>query len=288
MKNSTLIAISSSLLISSCNTHQQVQSKQADSLQMVVKQKDSAEHERMQNLAKAGDMVKAESPDALTEFEQGYALPRINEGISQSPVNIISSGLISHSKQRDDLKFIGSINAVDNLGHTIQVDFAKGSITWVNGKSYELKQLHFHTPSEHLIDGMTFPMEMHIVSKLNDSTKDGGPAFTVLGILFKIGHENMFLKEFLHSVPRSEGKDTLDPAKVKIADLFGEISKRDKLTYYKYPGSLTTPPYTESVNWLITTRIFEASEEQITTIEKLEGNNARHVHGLNNRKIEIE
>ena len=288
MKNSTLISILCFLLISSCNTKQHAESGQADSLQMITKQKDSAEHEVMQNFAKAGDMVKAESPDALTKFEQGYALPSVNDGIAQSPINIISDSLQTYTKHRSDLKFIGSINAIENLGHTIQVDFAKGSITLVNGNSYELKQLHFHTPSEHLIDGMTFPMEMHIVSKLNDSIKNGGSSYTVLGILFKIGRENKFLKEFLNSVPDAETKDTLDPVKVKLTDLFSKISNGEGMTYYKYHGSLTTPPYTESVNWVIAKKIFEASEVQIATIEKLEGNNARHVHSLNNRKVEIE
>jgi carbonic anhydrase len=288
MKNSTLISIMCSLLISSCNTKQYDESKRADSLQMDTKQKDSAEHEVMQNLVKAGNMVKAESPDALTKFEQGYALSRMNDGIAQSPINIISSGLQRYTKQRSGLKFTGSINAVENLGHTIQVDFARGSATLVNGNSYELKQLHFHTPSEHLIDGMTFPMEMHIVSKLNDSIKNGGSTYTVLGILFKIGGENKFLKEFLNSIPEAESKETLDSVKVKLTDLLIEISNRGKISYYKYQGSLTTPPYTESVNWIIAKKIFEASEEQIAKIEKFEGNNARHVHALNNRKIEIE
>jgi carbonic anhydrase len=288
MKITTLITILCSVLISSCNTNEQTQTKQADSLQLEAKQKDSVAQEAKQNLIKAGDMVKAESPDALTEFEQGYALPRMNDGTAQSPVDIISSSLQSNTEQLTGLKFTGSINAVHNLGHTVQVDFAKGSNTLVNGKSYELKQLHFHTPSEHLIDGMTFPMEMHIVSKLNDSIKDEGSTYTVLGILFKIGRENKFLKEFLNSIPREEGKDTLDQVNVKLTDLFNELSKGERLIYYRYQGSLTTPPYTESVNWLISKRIFEASEEQIATIEKLEGNNARHVHALNNRKIEID
>ncbi len=287
MKNSTFITIICSLVISSCNTNQPAQTTQGDSLHQDSKQKDSAGEAAKQNLVKAGDMVKAESPDAITEFEQGYALPRMNEGDAQSPVDIISTGLLTHTSHKTDLKFSGSINAVDNLGHTIQVDFAKGSITMFNGNPYELKQLHFHTPSEHLIDGMTFPMEMHIVSKLNDSVKSGS-TYTVLGILFRIGGENKFLKEFIGSVPHEEGKDTLNQQNVKLTDFFSEIPKAEKQAYYTYQGSLTTPPFTESVNWIVSKRIFEASEEQIATIEKLEGNNARHVHALNSRKIETE
>ncbi len=287
MKNSNLILILCSLLILACNTNPQTEKKPADSPQIHTESKDHADQERTETLTKAGDMVKAEAPDAEVKFEYGYALPLMNDGASQSPVNIITSGLQLHTRQRSDLKFTGSVNAIENLGHTIQVDFAKGSVTLVSGKSYELKQLHFHTPSEHLIDGITFPMEMHIVSKLNDSIKYSGSSYTVLGILFKMGHENKFLKEFLNSVPLKEGKDELDPAKVKLNDLFADISGGKSFSYYYYQGSLTTPPYTESVNWVIDKRIFEASEEQIVAIEKLEGNNARHVRALNNRKIEL-
>jgi carbonic anhydrase len=276
------------LMIASCNTKQPEESKTTDSLQIVSKRNDSAGQQMIQALIKDGDMVKAESPDALVKFEQGYALPNVTGGAAQSPVNIVSASAQTNTNKHAVLKFTGSIRAVENLGHTVQVDFANGSITLVNGKSYELKQLHFHTPSEHLIDGVTFPMEMHIVSKLNDSIRDGAPAFTVLGLLFKMGRENKFLKEFLNSIPKKEGKDTLNPATVKLVDLFNDVPHGEKLTYFNYPGSLTTPPYTESVNWVIAKRIFEASEEQIATIEKLEGNNARHVRALNSRKIDIQ
>jgi carbonic anhydrase len=84
------------------------------------------------------------------------------------------------------------------------------------------------------------------------------------------------------------GRDAPDSVNVKLNDLFVKISKGEKMSYYKYQGSLSTPPYSESVNWTIANKIIEASEEQISRIEKLEGNNARHVHALNNRKMEIE
>jgi carbonic anhydrase len=288
MKNSILIPIIGFLIISACNNNQEAEPKQVDSLQNQTESKEQADQQMVQNLTRAGDIVKAEAPDAEVKFEQGYALPRTNDGIAQSPINIITTGVEPNSKQHNDLKFTGSINAIENLGHTIQVDFTSGSATLVDGKSYDLKQLHFHTPSEHLIDGVTYPLEMHIVSMLNDSVKNEGSKYTVMGILFKMGRENKFLKEFINFIPKEEGKDTLDPSKVKLNDLFAEFSGGEKLIEYKYQGSLTTPPYTESVNWVIARRIFEASEDQIARIEKIEGNNARHIRALNNRKIKLE
>jgi carbonic anhydrase len=128
-------------------------------------------------------------------------------------------------------------------------------------------------------------MEMHIVSVLKDSNSQNNPQYLVLGILFKMGKENKFIKEFLNSIPREEGKDTLPSGAVQFQDLFNGIPKNDPSGYYTYKGSFTTPPYTESVNWIVKKAILEASPEQISAIEKLEGDNARHVQALYARKV---
>lgn len=289
MKKTILVSFFGSLVLSSCNSKQPATSPQADSIKPAKIQIDSAENISKQASAEAGgNMIKAESPDAAVHFEQGYALPSMTDGTAQSPVNILSSNVQNEAGHHIDVKFNGAITSVENLGHTIQVDFANGSTTTVNGKSYELKQLHFHTPSEHLIDGMTFPMEMHIVSKLNDSIRQEGSTYTVVGILFKIGHVNKFLDEFLNAIPKEEGNTNLDQQKVNLKDFFENVPQGTPFAYYQYQGSLTTPPYTESVNWLVRKRIFEASEAQFKAIVQLEGDNARHIHSLNKRKITSE
>ena len=232
------------------------------------------------------NMVRSEAPDALTKAEQGYALPKFDDGLAQSPINILSSAAEKGKKHELDIKFNGEINAVENLGHTIQLDFTEGSTTVAEGKTFQFKQLHFHTPSEHLIDGMTFPMEMHVVNMARDEEKGEGPLYVVIGMLFKMGHENKFIKEFLNSVPPEETKKkSLKPGTVKLEDLFTGIPKNELGTYYYYHGSLTTPPYSESVDWLIRKYIFEASPEQIKTIEKIEGDNARHIQELYQRRV---
>ena len=184
------------------------------------------------------------------------------------------------------MKYDEEINAIENLGHTIQLDFNEGSTINVDGTIYQFKQMHFHTPSEHLIDGITFPMELHIVSV---SQKDSSrPAYVVIGMFFKMGRENKFIKEFLNTIPKEEHeKVDLQKGIVKLKDLFEGIPNKDLETYYHYKGSLTTPPYTESVDWIIRKYIFEASPEQVATIEKMEGDNARHVQALYDRKIDV-
>jgi len=289
MKNVFSLFILVCSLMISCTSVQTNDSGLTDSLKIAKMQIDSLEHLSGDLITdKSGDLVKAESPDAKTKYEQGYSLPNEIDGNSQSPVNIITTGIGKGELQHLSLIFNGSIVAVENLGHTIQLDFDNSSTTKVNGIPYGLKQLHFHTPSEHLVDGMTFPMEMHIVSKLNDPTHPGASTYTVVGILFRIGHESKFLNEFLNTIPHEEGKANLDPQKINLKEYFAGITSDKGADFYHYQGSLTTPPYTESVNWIVRKQIFEASADQIAAIEKLEGNNARHIHALHNRKVTSE
>ena len=230
------------------------------------------------------NQVRSESPDATTKVEQGYALPKFDDGMAQSPINILSAQIEKDSNHSVVTEFNTEITSVENLGHTVQLNFAEGSTVPVDGKVYRFKQLHFHTPSEHLIDGMTFPMEMHIVN-LSESQKDSS-SYLVIGLLFKMGSENKFIKEFLSSVPAEEHKkENLPAGTVKLSDLFAGISKRELTPSYHYKGSLTTPPYTESVDWVVKRYIFEVSPEQVAAIEKIEGDNARHVHALYKRKV---
>ena len=230
--------------------------------------------------------VKAEAPDAHVKAEQGYALPRHTDKLAQSPVDIISLKADKAGKEQISFAFHSDINAAKNLGHTIELEFKEGSTCKVNGKVYTCRQFHFHTPSEHLVDGVTFPMEMHIVNTLTDSANANKQSYLVLAVLFKIGAENKFIKEFLNKIPNEEGEeDTLQTGEVKLDDLFSQFTGNDLKSCYTYQGSLTTPPFTESVQWVILKHVVEASEDQIMTIEKMEGNNARHVQAINDRKI---
>jgi carbonic anhydrase len=244
------------------------------------------EHPHADSVSLKDNEVKSEAPDAGSKTEQGYASPRHGDQMAQSPVNIISNKAEKDAKQQFSFVFHSDFDAVENLGHTIQVDFTKGSTCSINGKDYASKQFHFHTPSEHLIDGMTYPLEMHIVNVRTDSTNPDKPSYVVLSVFFKMGNENKFLNEFLKDVPNEEGeKHSLQNGEVKINDLLSQFAGHDIKSYYAYNGSLTTPPYTEAVQWVIFKHVPEASEEQIMKIEKMEGNNARHVQAVNDRKI---
>ena len=275
----TLFLYASLILISGCNNNKEEKKETKAAATNIGSEQSNAE------VAMLANEVKAEAPDAKTKIEQGYALPNETTNGAQSPINIISSKTSSEKQEQLTFSFQTYIEAAENLGHTIQVDFKPGSSCLVNGNQYSTRQFHFHTPSEHLIDGMTFPMEMHIVSVLNDSN-NASPSYVVVGILFKMGAENKFMKEFLNKIPHEEGgKTELKTGEANLQDLLMLIPKDQQHSYYTYHGSLTTPPYTETVHWVIVKSVVEASEDQIMAIEKLEGNNARHVQALHDRKV---
>ena len=205
---------------------------------------------------------------------------------AQSPINILSFNADENDMHNITLNFKDEINAVENLGHTVQLDFKEGSTITVDNETFEFKQLHFHTPSEHLIDGVKYPMEMHIVN-VEENSEEEETQYLVAGILFKMGPENKFISEFINAIPKEEHSvNKVQSGIVKVSDLFEEEQENITKNYYHYKGSLTTPPYTESVRWYVSKHIFEASPEQIKKILEIEGANARQVQKLNDRTLE--
>jgi len=269
------------LLLLACNGNNNNKEQQEKSDSSV-----SSDHSHSESVPLSDNEVKEEAPDAKTKTNQGYALPRHSAESAQSPINIISSKAEKDTKQQYSFAFHADFDAAENLGHTIQVDFKPGSTCIVNGKNYTSKQFHFHTPSEHLVDGQTFPLEMHIVNTINDSSNHNKPSYLVVGVLFRMGAENKFLDEFLNKVPNEEGgKSALQTGDVKLSDLLSQFTGNDIESYFAYKGSLTTPPFSEGVQWVVLKHVLEASEDQIGKIEKREGNNARHVQAINDRIV---
>lgn len=215
--------------------------------------------------------------------EQLYTTASPDPGNRQSPVNIISSESRHAALHKVTFSYHPSTKTVLNLGHAIQVKYDEGNTVRYEDKLYDLKQFHFHTPSEHLIDGVTYPMELHIVHTLKQEGSRT-PVYLVIGMLFKEGKVNPFLDKFLNAIPDSAGATNhIAGEYIDINELLDQASH---LHYYHYDGSLTTPPYTETVTWLLVKHIFEASPEQIEKLNRIEGNNARHFQQLNNRKVE--
>lgn len=205
-----------------------------------------------------------------------YIVPVHSEHTAQSPINIESSrATTSHHALQVHYKL--SKEHLENNGHTIKVAYDPGSTLEFDGKSYDLVQFHFHTPSEHLLDGVTYPMELHLVHTEHERPEH----MLVIGVLFKEGEENALISQLLADVPKTAGRkldrDTPVDASCLISPTEG---------YFHYEGSLTTPPYTEAVTWLVVDRAHSASAAQIETLNRLEGNNARHIQEHHARLVD--
>ncbi|GJQ60455.1 MAG: hypothetical protein SCALA701_32560 [Candidatus Scalindua sp.] len=219
--------------------------------------------------------------------ELGAILPGLKHGLIQSPINILTKNVDHVGSRAINVNFKDEVESVENLGNTIQLNFAEGSTITAHGKIFHFKQMHFHTPSEHVLDGMRFPMELHIVNSAVDE-ESGEIEFLVVSILFKMGDENKFISEFYDLIPKEANKiHKIEPGLVRLSDLLLVTRKNESEEgLYFYKGSLTTPPYTESVNWYIDKHIYEASQEQINNINDLQGYNAREVQDIYGRVIE--
>lgn len=244
---------------------------------------DGVTTEELPLAALARAAVCSSAPDAVGDVEHGYSVPSEGNGRLQSPIQIYSKECVP-GEHDISLHYEASQEHILNRGHTVQVDYDPGSHVTFDGKVYDFLQFHFHTPSEHLVDGLTFPSEMHMVHKRRDDDENGVPHYLVIGVLFKIGEESLFLRKFIDLIPRSEhGEQHDQDALIDCKEILGE----DWCNFYHYTGSLTTPPYTETVQWIVLRKVFEASHEQVEYLNRLEGNNARHVQASFGRPVEV-
>lgn len=159
-----------------------------------------------------------------------------------------------------------------NNGHTVQVNADPGSACVIGGTKYDLLQFHFHHPSEHLLSGKPFDLECHFVHK----SASGGLA--VIGVFVRPGANNPALQPIFDAMPTKEGPEVRGGATIFPAALLPQNSG-----YFRYMGSLTTPPCTEGLTWTVYREPVEASPDQIRQFASLFPNNARPVRGRNRR-----
>lgn len=204
------------------------------------------------------------------------------DGKNQSPINIMKteSGHVDFSLdyKSTSLRIAHHefINEILNNGHTIQVTVDSGSHLTLNGKQFNLKQFHFHAPSEHTIDGKHAPLEMHMVHQSIDGN------LAVIGILFKESTEaNPNLTTIIANFPAQKGQ------KLHLEDLQLDINQSlpKSLHAYHYVGSLTTPPCSENVQWLVLKEPSLASADQLAAFSSKISPNNRPVQQLNQRMV---
>ncbi len=213
-------------------------------------------------------------PEHWGDLKDEYIMCKI--GKNQSPVDI--SRIVEADLEDIKINYKPGAYSLVNNGHTIKVSYESGSYIVVDGVKFELKQFHFHAPSEHKIKGKLYPFEAHFVH----ADKDGNLA--VIGVVFKEGKKNPVIEKLWKNLPSKVGEKVKLAHKINAYDLLPSKKK-----YFRYSGSLTTPPCSEGVRWLVMIKEMEMSKEQIQKFRKLMGGDTnRPVQPLNARMIMIQ
>jgi carbonic anhydrase len=200
-------------------------------------------------------------------------------GVLQSPINIITKDVIDGFVQKLAINYDDTLFNVENTGHTIEFipnDLFENHIV-LDGVKYILQQVHFHSPSEHQIDGKSAELEIHFVHK--NSAGD----ISVIALFVNSGSENAVLKEMFSKLPKTKTNEATIVELSKIINL-GNLFAGNK-NMYCYDGSLTTAPYTEIVKWNIALKPAEFSKEQIAAFTSIYKNNNRPIQALNARVV---
>ncbi|AZD55521.1 Carbonic anhydrase, alpha class [Pseudomonas chlororaphis subsp. aurantiaca] len=201
------------------------------------------------------------------------------EGTQQSPINVEMKQVRPLKGHDSDLKISYRVAPLDlvNNGHTIQANVMGGGTVSFKGNEYRLMQFHFHTPSEHQINHRSYPMEMHWVNQ------DQEGHLLVLGVMLKEGEKNQALSQFWRQLPVHQGTEiALDPA--AAPDLGTLLPAASHHLFYK--GSLTTPPCTEDVQWVLFEQPIELSKAQIHKFRQLFPENHRPPQRVNEREVD--
>lgn len=210
-------------------------------------------------------------PRHWADLESDYAVCR--SGSHQSPIDI-------HETERTDLPTLEfDYHAVPltivNNGHTIQVNYAPGSYVRVDGRQYQLVQFHFHHPSEEKVNGHAYDMVAHLVHK------DGEGHLAVVAVFLTKGVASSLIQQLWDHLPRQVGhEETVSGLQVNAADLLPR-----HLGYFAFDGSLTTPPCTEGVRWMVLREPRQISPSEIATFDQLYHDNARPTQPSHGRSV---
>ena len=212
-----------------------------------------------------------QGPEHWAVLNEGFHACEL--GQVQSPIDILSTS----TADLPAIRFrYGTIpTEIVNNGHTIQVNVPAGHSIVTDGEEYQLMQFHFHTPSEYHIEGKEYPLELHLVHK------NAKGALAVVGVMIEEGPVNTELEDIFWNAPEKSG--TTAKLETIETDLSKFLPKQD--TYFKFMGSLTTPPCSEGVSWHMMTTPITASMAQIAKFKERFQMNARPLQPMNGRLV---
>ena len=202
------------------------------------------------------------------DLDPRYAMAKT--GRCQSPIDL--TGPYQPGVESVFFTYQAAPLSVTNNGHSIQVDCPQGSSITVGGYRFELVQYHFHTPSEHTVDGGFYEMELHLVHQ------DEKGRQAVVGVFLATGEVNETLQAVWDHMPETAGQTNTDD---RLVDPSGLLPSDRQCV--QYDGSLTTPPCSEDVAWIMMLNPITATYDQIEQCERVIGPNNRSVQPLNGR-----
>lgn len=212
----------------------------------------------------------ATGPAQWGELRSDWAL--CGKGLRQSPIDIRDGIRVDLDPLVFDYR--PSAFTVTDNGHTVQVTLAGGTLTQL-GRVYQLKQFHFHRPAEERINGRAAEMSLHLVHQAADGR------LAVVAVALERGEENPLIQTIWNNLPLEKNDDVTPPGRVIDAS---ELLPRER-AYITYMGSLTTPPCSEGVLWLVMKQPMRLSAEQIAIFSRLYPGNARPVQPPSGRLI---
>ena len=212
-------------------------------------------------------------PQTWGSLEKNFNVCAI--GKRQSPINIEETATLQGPAEPLQFNYQASSGTVLNNGHTIQVDLSGDNTLTVRGSSYKLVQFHFHTPSEERINGLGSAMVAHLVHKNAENQ------LAVVAVLLEPGAANSLIHQVWTYMPLDSGDRVSMPT--GLIEMNALLPKDQR--YYQFMGSLTTPPCTEGVLWMVMKQPTPISKEQIKLFTQIFPHNARPVQALNGRSV---
>lgn len=226
----------------------------------------------------------AEGPEHWNKLSPKFAA--CGDGKSQSPVDIAETVVGSKAEALKTnltpgaLKIAHHEHVADgiNNGHTIQINYQGGDELTIGNETYGLVQYHFHNPSEHTVKGQHRPMEMHLVHKAESGK------LAVIGVFIEEGAHNAAFAPIWNNLPKQKGMESHYASVNVDVDKLLPVSRAS----YRYDGSLTTPPCSEGVRWIVMTTPIQLSAGQIKAFTTIIHDNARPTQPLNGRPVLTE
>ena len=216
------------------------------------------------------DYAGAGGPESWAKIQPDFA--KCANGTRQSPIDIRGGIAVDLEPIQFDYR-PSAFSVVDN-GHTVQVNVEPGNAITITGKRYELVQFHFHRPSEERINGRQYDMVAHLVHK------DPDGHLAVVAVLLDRGSAQPIVQSVWNNLPLEKGDEVHAGTRIDLAQLLPQDKR-----YYTYMGSLTTPPCSEGVLWMVMKQPVPISPDQVSIFARLYPMNARPIQQAAGRLI---